>query len=255
MRTGRIWEDTNHYYITFDMRAIILAGGRGVRLKPYTTLIPKPLVPLGGERSVLELVVMQLAESGFSRITLAVSHLSDLVMAYFGDGKKWGVRIDYSLEEEPLNTIGPLTLIRDLPEDFLVMNADVLCNLDFKKFLHEHKKTKSQISVAACRRDSIVDFGVLEYDADNYLTDFKEKPVNSFEVSMGIYCFNRLVIRRLPKNRSYGFDQLMLDGLKNKSKIRVFPYKGFWLDIGRPEDYQYADDNYKRIKKLLGINP
>ena len=235
------------------MRAIILAGGKGVRLKPYTTLIPKPLVPLGGQRSVVELVVMQLANAGFTRITLAVSHFSDLVMAYFGDGKKWGIAIDYSLELKPLNTIGPLTIIGDLPENFLVMNSDVLCNLDFKKFFREHVSSRGQVSVAACQRDSLVDFGVLKYDARNYLTEFYEKPVNRFQVSMGVYCFNRSVIRKLPKNHPYGFDQLMLDGLKNKSKIRIYPFKGFWLDIGRPEDYQYADENYKKIKNKLGL--
>lgn len=236
-----------------DMRAIILSGGKGVRLKPYTTLIPKPLVPLGGQRSVVELVVIQLAKAGFTRITLAVSHFSDLVMAYFGNGKKWGVNIDYSLEQRPLNTIGPLTLIRDLPEDFLVMNSDVLCNLDFKKFFKDHLRTRSQVSVAACQRDSVVDFGVLKYDSNNYLSEFYEKPVYHFQVSMGVYCFNRLVIRKLLKNQPYGFDQLMLDGIKNRNKIRIYPFKGFWLDIGRPQDYQYADENYKKIKKKLGI--
>ena len=174
-------------------------------------------------------------------------------MAYFGDGKKWGVNIDYSLEQKPLNTIGPLTLIRDLPEDFLVMNSDVLCNLDFKKFFKEHVRTKSQISVAACQRDSVVDFGVLKYDSNNYLSEFYEKPVYRFEVSMGVYCFKRSVISKLLKNHSYGFDQLMIDGIKNKSKIRIYPFNGFWLDIGRPEDYQYADDHYLEIKKKLGL--
>jgi NDP-sugar pyrophosphorylase family protein len=235
------------------MRAIILAGGKGVRLKPYTTLIPKPLVPLGGERSVLELVVMQLAKAGFKRVTLAVSHLSDLVMAYFGNGNKWGIDIDYSLEQKPLNTIGPLTIIRDLPEDFLVMNSDVLCNLDFKKFFREHVRTKSQVSVAACQRDSVVDFGVLKYDSNNCLTEFYEKPTHRFEVSMGIYCFNRSAIGKLPKNQPYGFDQLMTDGIRNKSVIRIFSFNGFWLDIGRPEDYQYADEHYEEIKKKIGL--
>ncbi|MDD5691361.1 MAG: nucleotidyltransferase family protein, partial [Candidatus Omnitrophica bacterium] len=132
-----------------DMRAIILAGGKGSRLKPYTTLIPKPLVPIGGECSVLELVIQKLAKEGFTHITLAVSHLVDLVMAYFGDGKKWGVLIDYSLEDKPLNTVGPLTIIDNLPENFLVMNSDVLCDLDFKEFYDAHVKSGANISVAA----------------------------------------------------------------------------------------------------------
>ncbi|MDD4894967.1 MAG: sugar phosphate nucleotidyltransferase [Candidatus Omnitrophica bacterium] len=234
------------------MRAIILAGGKGTRLKPYTTLIPKPLVPLGGESSVLEMVISQLAKAGFTHITLAVNHLADLVMAYFGNGKKWGVLIDYSLENKPLNTVGPLTLIKDLPENFLVMNADILCNLNFKEFYKGHVKRGSLISVAACSRDSVIDFGVLKYDRGHCLTEFREKPVYRFDVSMGIYCLNRSVIKKLPKGKAYGFDQLMLDGIKNKDKIRIEKFNGFWLDIGRPEDYQYADEHFKEIVNKLG---
>ncbi len=235
------------------MRAIILAGGKGTRLKPYTTLIPKPLVPIGGEYSVLELVIFQLAGAGFTHITLAVNHLADLIRAYFGDGGKWGVLIDYSLEDKPLNTIGPLTLIPDLPENFLVMNADVLCDLDIRKFYAEHVKRESYVSVAACSRKYEIDFGVLKYSADNYLTEFHEKPVYNFDVSMGIYCLSRSAVKELPKGRAYGFNHLMIDGIKNKRKIWINPFDGVWLDIGRVEDYQYADEHYAEVKKMMGL--
>jgi len=235
------------------MRAIILAGGKGARLKPYTTLIPKPLVPIGGEYSVLEIVISQLARAGFDHVTLAVNHLEDLIRAYFGDGKKWGIRIDYSLEEKPLNTIGPLTLMSDLPKNFLVMNADVLCDLDFQKFYKEHVKRKNSISVAACSRTSEIDFGILKYSSDHYLTEFSEKPVYQFDVSMGIYCMNRSVIEALPKGQPYGFHHLMLDGIKNKHKIWISPFDGLWLDIGRVEDYHYANEHYEEIKKVIGL--
>ncbi len=237
----------------FKMRAIILAGGKGTRLKPYTTLIPKPLVPLGGECSVLELVILQLARAGFTHITLAVNHLADLVRAYFGDGKKWNVLIDYSLEDKPLNTVGPLTLIPDLPENFLVMNSDILCNLNFKKFYEEHVKSKNRVSIAICSRESVIDFGVLKYDADHYLTEFHEKPVYHFDVSMGIYCLSRSVVEELPKGQPYGFDRLMLEGIKNKNKIYIHKFDGFWLDIGRTEDYQYADEHFAEIKNKLRL--
>lgn len=236
-----------------NMRAVILAGGKGTRLKPYTTLIPKPLVPVGGECSVLELVIRQLVRAGFAHVTLAVNHLADLVMAYFGDGKKWGVLIDYSFENKPLNTVGPLTLIHDLPENFLVMNSDILCNLNFKSFFEEHVRSKSPISVAACSRKTVIDFGVLKYDSNNRLTEFHEKPVYSLDVCMGIHCFNRSFIEKLPKGRPYGFDQLMLDSIKNGDKIRIHKFDGFWLDIGRAEDYQYADEHYIDIKKKLRL--
>ena len=152
------------------MRAIILAGGKGTRLRPYTTLIPKPLVPLGGKYSILEIIIMQLARSGFTHITLAVNHLSHLIMAYFGDGSRFGVKLDYSIEENELSTIGPLTLVDDLPENFLVMNGDILCDLDYRAFLETHVKAGSRISVSAYRRQVKIDFGVLLYDETNHLT-------------------------------------------------------------------------------------
>ena len=235
------------------MRAIILAGGKGTRLRPYTTLIPKPLVPLGGKYSILEIIIMQLVDSGFTHITLAVNHLSQLIMAYFGDGERLGVKIDYSLEEGELSTIGPLTLIEDLPEDFLVMNGDILCDLNYKTFFDAHVKAKSKISVSAFRREVKIDFGVLHYDEQGRLTEFQEKPEYDFDVSMGIYCINRAVIEALPRGKKYGFDNLMLDGIEKKQSIDIRPFSGYWLDIGRPDDYEYADENFAELSAKWGI--
>ncbi len=235
------------------MRAIILAGGKGTRLRPFTTLIPKPLVPLGGEYSILEIIIMQLAKQGFNHITLAVNHLSQLVMAYFGDGERFGLKIDYSLEEAELSTIGPLTLIEDLPENFLVMNGDILCDLDYKAFFDAHVNAHSNISVSAFRREVKIDFGVLHYDDEGRLTEFQEKPEYQFDVSMGIYCINRTVIEALPRGKKYGFDNLMLDGIANQQRIDIRPFNGFWLDIGRPDDYEYADKNFDTLSAKLGI--
>ena len=156
------------------MRAIILAGGKGTRLRPYTTLIPKPMVPLGGKMSILEVVLNQLAHFGFTHVTLAVNHLSHLIMAYFGDGSRWGLKLDYSLEDEPLSTIGPLTLIDDLPDNFLVMNGDILCDLNYRKFLECHVEANANISVSVNKRETKIDFGVLKYDEDMVLREFKK---------------------------------------------------------------------------------
>lgn len=235
------------------MRAIILAGGKGTRLRPYTTLIPKPLVPLGGKYSILEIVIMQLARSGFEHITLAVNHLSHLIRAYFGDGSRFGIQLDYSLEEAELGTIGPLTLIDNLPENFLVMNGDILCDLDYCAFFDRHVQQNRQITVSSFRREVKIDFGVLNYDHSGRLSSFKEKPIYDFEVSMGIYCLNRSVIQALPTASPYGFDDLMLDGLKKGQPIDIEPFSGYWLDIGRPDDYQYADDNFDNLTQQLGI--
>jgi NDP-sugar pyrophosphorylase family protein len=235
------------------MRAVILAGGKGTRLRPYTTLIPKPLVPLGGEYSILEIVLMQLSQAGFTHVTLAVNHLSNLIMAYFGDGSRWGLSLDYSLEEQPLSTIGPLTLVEDLPEDFLVMNGDILCDLDYGQFFREHVERQSEVSVSVFRRDVDVDFGVLNFDTEHALTSFEEKPSYSFHVSMGIYMLSRRVIEELPAAEPYGFDNLMLDRLRQERQVWVRQFDGFWLDIGRPDDYQSADENFAEIKAQLGL--
>lgn len=236
------------------MRAIILAGGKGTRLRPFTTLIPKPMVPLGGRYSILEIVLMQLSKSGFTHVTLAVNHLSHLIMAYFGDGSRWGIKIDYSLEDKPLSTIAPLTLIKDLPENFLVMNGDILCDLDYRAFFEDHLAHESNVTVSAYRREVQIDFGVLEYNSEQQLVGFREKPTYPYDVSMGIYCINRKVIDHLPPGKPYGFDNLMLDSIKNGDKVWIRPFSGYWLDIGRPDDYQYADENFEELAGRLGIN-
>lgn len=234
------------------MRAIILAGGKGTRLRPYTTLIPKPLVPLGGKYSILEIVIMQLVRHGFRHITIAVNHLSQLIMAYFGDGARFGVKLDYSTEERELSTIGPLTLMDDLPDNFLVMNGDLLCDLDYRAFFETHVQKGNQITVSVYRREVKIDFGVLRYDGGR-LIQFQEKPTFSFDVSMGIQCLNKSVVDALPRGQPYGFDNLMLDGLANGRVIDVQPHHGYWRDIGRPDDYQEVDEQFAAIAQKLGI--
>lgn len=236
------------------MRAVIMAGGLGTRLRPFTTVIPKPLVPIGGKYSVLEVVLLQLKANGFTRVTLAVNHFSNLIIAYFGDGSRLGIDIDYSLEEKPLSTIGPLTLINDLPEHFLVMNGDILCDLNYGKFLASHIESANRITVSAFNRSVGIDFGVLESDSNGRLVKFIEKPTYDFEVSMGVYAISRETITALDRNQPYGFDTLMLDSLENSQPVKIKPFSGFWLDIGRPDDYQYADENFPEIAKKLGLN-
>lgn len=235
------------------MRAVILAGGKGTRLRPYTTLIPKPLVPLGGKYSILEVVLKQLAKAGFTRVTMAVNHLAHLIMSFFGDGHGYGLAIDYSLEKEALSTIGPLTLLPDLPENFLVMNGDILCDLDYRAFYEAHVRDCGRVSVSVNRRQMKIDFGVLRYDAQGFLKEFQEKPVYDFDVSMGIYCLNRSVVETLPVGTFYGFDHLMRDSISQNLSVRVYPFSGYWLDIGRPDDYEQADQNFDELLARLGL--
>ncbi len=233
-------------------RAVILAGGKGTRLRPYTVVLPKPLMPIG-EYPILEVIIRQLARSGFSRVTLAVNHQAELIKAFFDDGAKWKLKIDYSLEDKPLGTMGPLKLIRDLPEHFLVMNGDTLTDLDFGAFHDRHAKGADLFTIASAVREHLVDFGVLEPSKDGHLAGFKEKPRLTYEVSMGVYMCSRAVLERIPSGRPYGFDHLMLDLIRDGKPARLVRHAGYWLDIGRPDDYALAIDDFERLRpSLLG---
>lgn len=227
-------------------RAIILAGGKGTRLKPYTISLPKPLVPVG-ETPILEIIIKQLAENGFDHITITINQMADIIKAFFGDGSKWDVKIDYSLEDIPLSTIGPLKLIKDLPENFLVMNGDVLTNLNFKDFYNWHIQNKNIYTISSQIRQQKNDYGVLETDNKNKLIGFHEKPITEFNVSMGVYMANRRILDFIPNNKAYGFDHLMIDLIKAGKNASVKPFNGYWLDIGRPDDYAKAFEDIDKI--------
>ncbi|MDO8500603.1 MAG: sugar phosphate nucleotidyltransferase [Gemmatimonadaceae bacterium] len=229
-------------------RAVILAGGKGARLRPYTIVLPKPLMPLG-EYPILEVVVRQLAAAGFDRVTMAVNHQANLIKAFFGDGSRWGIAIDYSLEESPLGTIGPLRLIGDLPRHFLVMNGDVLTDLDFAAFHDAHLASGKLFTISSHSREQAIDYGVLEVDrSSGRLTGFNEKPTARYEVSMGVYMVSREALDSVPASKPYGFDDLMLDLIAEKKEVTVRPFEGYWLDIGRPEDYARAIEEFDSLK-------
>jgi NDP-sugar pyrophosphorylase family protein len=232
------------------MRAVILAGGRGTRLRPFTATLPKPLVPLG-DRSILDIVLMQLKRAGVTRVTMAVNHLAHLIMAYFGDGQRWGLAIDYSLEDRPLSTIAPLKLIRDLPETFFVMNGDVVTDLDFSALYRSHTENDADITVATFERDSKIDFGVLKTDASHRIIGFEEKPVYHFSVSMGVYVLSRRLLDIVPDNTPFGFDHLMYACIEKKRRALSYPHRGYWLDIGRPGDYEEANEKFDELMKKL----
>lgn len=229
------------------MRVVILAGGKGSRLRPFTTTIPKPIVPVG-DKAIMEILVQQLVGHGVNHITVAVNHLAQLIMAYFGDGSKWGLEIDYSIEDKPLNTIGPLKLIKDLPEHFLVMNGDILTDLDFADLYKTHISSGALATVATYERNVKVDFGVIQYDGEDHrIVGFVEKPTEHFSVSMGTYAFSRHILELVPDDTSFGFDHLMLAMIDKGLDVRAYPFHGYWLDIGRPDDYERANSEYEQI--------
>jgi len=234
-----------------DAHAVVLAGGRGTRLRPYTTILPKPLVPIGDEFSILEIVLRQLVHRGFGRATLAIGHQGALIQAVVGDGSQWGIEVDYTTEKEPLGTIGPLVGILDrLPEHFLVLNGDVLTDLDYADVLGDHAQSGESLTIATYQRQVDVDFGVLQVEGD-VVVGFEEKPKLGYSVSMGVYGLSRGTLASYPVGRPLGFDQLVLDLLGAGKRPHAYHFDGYWLDIGRPDDYDRANQDFARMRATL----
>lgn len=228
-----------------EIRAVILAGGKGTRLAPYTTIFPKPLMPLG-EVPILEVVIRQLKNAGIDKITLAVGHLSELIQTFFQDGSRFGVQIEYAREEKPLGTAGPLAAISGLDHTFLVMNGDVLTTLDFADLLKHHHENKNAATIAMHARQVNIDFGVIETGAQGRLTNYIEKPTYAFQVSMGIYAFEPSVLRYIPPGERFDFPELVLSLLAAGQPVSGYAYDGYWMDIGRPDDYTQAIEDFSK---------
>ena len=229
------------------MQAIILAGGKGTRLKPYTVVFPKPMVPIG-DYPILEIVIRQMKTFGFTDITLTVGHLKELMQAFFDDGSRWGVKISYSMEDKPLGTAAPLRLVKNIENDFLVMNGDILTNLDYREFFEYHRKNDALCTIASYEKNVKIDLGILEADRNNQLQNYIEKPTLQYSVSMGVYAFKKEALDFIPQNQYFDFPDLMKVLLANKKKVLRYPFGGHWLDIGRPEDYERAADEFEKFK-------
>ncbi len=231
--------------------AVILAGGKGTRLRPYTTSIPKPLVPIGDESAILEIVLRQLARDGFKRVTIAIGHLGELIRAYVGSGEQWGLEVDYATEAKPLSTMGPVVAILDkLPEQFLVLNGDILTDLSFSALLDAHSASDAQLTIATYHRQVDIDFGVLTVEAGR-VVGFVEKPTLNYEVSMGVYAVSRAALAGYPAGEALGFDRLVIDLLAAGRNPASYAFDGYWLDIGRPEDYDRANSEFVRLRSHL----
>jgi len=231
------------------MQALILAGGKGTRLKPYTTTIPKPLMPIG-EMPILEVVLRQLRAAGCDRVILAIGYMGQLFQAFFQDGARLGLRIDYSFEERPLGTAGPVALSLDkLDDDVLVMNGDLLTTLDYKKMFAYHKAVNAAATIGIYKREVKIDFGVVETSGDE-LSRYIEKPVYHFDVSMGINILNVASIRPFVTPGEYqDIPDLMTKLRDNGSKVFCYREPCYWLDIGRMDDYQTATEIFEARKE------
>lgn len=231
------------------MQAIILAGGKGARLKPFTTYIPKPLVPIG-DTPILEVVLRQLQHYGFKDVVLTVNHLAELVMTFFGNGQKLNLNISYSIEDEPLGTVGPLTRVKNLEDNFLVMNGDLLTTINYKGLFNWHLRNKNDITIATYQKEVNIDLGVLEIKKDNFMR-YIEKPTYRFDVSTGIYIFNKNILRLIPKNKKVDMPNFISKAKRCGEKIKCYRRNYYWLDIGRPDDYEKAVEIFKEKKGVF----
>ncbi len=235
------------------MKALILAGGKGRRLRPYTTTIPKPLMPIG-DKAILEIVVQQLKQCGFKDIIISIGHLGELIMAFFNDGSKYDVNIEYIKEEKPLGTAGPLSLLRDeIDENFLMMNGDVLTDLDYLKLMDYHKKKNNIATVSLNKRIINIDFGVTEINEYDQIIGYKEKPVIDYLVSMGVYIFDKRIFEYVEDYKYFDLPDLIKKLINNGETVNGYIFDGYWLDIGRHDDFERAnreiDDIYLKLFK------
>jgi NDP-mannose synthase len=223
------------------MKAVIQCGGRGMRLRPYTSILPKPLMPIGS-RPVLELLLKWLRRNGIREVFITTGYLGNLIRSFCSDGEQWNMKINYTQEAEPLGTIGPLSLLRDqLTEPFLVLNGDVLTDLNLGQFVKDHRVHGHLLTIASIVRHSKVEFGVLD-ETNGEVVGFREKPTLSTLVSMGIYCMNPEVVTHVPSGVPFGFDDLILQMLAEGVPVHAFRHDGLWLDIGRADDFHKAQD-------------
>lgn len=224
------------------MKAVIQAGGRGTRLKPYTLILPKPMMPVG-ERPVIELLVRWLRRNGVDEAYVTLGYLGHLLRLLLGDGSQWGMRIHYTEESEPLGTIGALDLIRDqLTETFLMLNGDLITDLDLRAMIRDHHQGGAPLTIATHVTEVPVNMGVFESADGGRVTEFREKPTLTYAANMGVYCMEPSILEQIPKGIPFGFDHLMYQMLDLDVPARVYRHNGMFMDIGRPEDFAAAQE-------------
>jgi NDP-sugar pyrophosphorylase family protein len=235
-------------------RAVILAGGEGTRLRPYTTVLPKPLMPIG-DRPVLDIVVRQLKAHGFERITMATGYLAELIEAFFRDGEAYGIPIDYYREQQPLGTVGALALIEGLADEHvLVMNGDVLTDIDYGALLERHSTDGAAATIATKERQVQISLGVLRFgekDDPTLLTGYDEKPSIDYTASMGVYCFAPRALSHIDAGERLDFPDLVLRLIAAGETVRAWPSEDYWLDIGRHDDYEQAQEEFEAVRDRL----
>jgi mannose-1-phosphate guanylyltransferase len=224
-----------------ELKAVIQAGGQGTRLAPYSTVLPKALMPIG-EATVIDHLLNRFRDAGVCQVIITVTRFGPLIRSYCGDGSRWGLEIEYVTEEVPLGTLGALNLLRDrLQGPFFVANSDVYADLELKDVLAAHTSGPAAVTVIVTRQRVNIAYGVLDH-AGGRLLEFREKPTEEFSVSTGIYCMSPEVFQFVPTSGSFGFDHLMRWMMDRGAPIGVYEHLGTWIDIGRVEDLRKAQE-------------
>ncbi len=229
------------------MKAVVLAGGKGTRLAPYTRVFPKPMMPIG-DKAILEIMLLQMKRAGIEDVVLTVGHLAGLMRAFFQDGSQLGLKISYSFEEHPLGTAGPLALIAGLDETFMVTNGDVLTTLNMHDLIEFHHQQGGVATIATHHRNVHIDLGVIEVNGDYSIKDYIEKPTIPYQVSMGIYIFEPKALTYIERGQRLDFPDLILRMLKAGERIVAYPFEGYWQDLGRQDDYEQANEDFERMR-------
>ncbi|MCW2309948.1 nucleotidyltransferase family protein [Rhodobium gokarnense] len=228
-------------------RIVILAGGKGTRLRPFTATFPKPLVPVG-DKPILEVLLRQLSAQGFNDVTLTLGHLAEFFRAFIGQHKTLAEKINFSFveEEAPTGTAGSLASVPNLDSTFMVMNGDLLTDLNFRDLCDAHQASGAALTIAAHSKKTKIDLGILEADDNGVLTNYIEKPEHTHTVSMGVYVYEPRVLNYIEKDQYLDFPDLVLKLLDAGEKVRIHKSDAFWLDIGRPDDYALAQDIFEQ---------
>ena len=229
------------------MKAVILAGGKGARLAPYTRIFPKPMMPIG-DKAILEILLHQMRMAGVTEVILTVGHLAGLMRAFFQDGQHLGLKIRYSYEDNPLGTAGPLSLIDGLSDTFLVANGDVLTTLDLCDLLTFHQAHGGVATIATHQRQVHIDLGVIETNGDHTITGYTEKPTISYRASMGLYVFQPSVLNYIPRGKYLDFPDLVKKMMAAGERVVAYPFDGYWQDLGRPDDYEQAVIDFDQMR-------
>lgn len=229
------------------MKAVILAGGKGTRLSPYTKFLPKPLMPIG-DMPILEVILRQIKLAGITDVVLTVGHLSELLRTFFQDGSRLGLNISYNYEDSPLGTAGPIAFVPNLEKTFLVMNGDVLSTLSLNELIQFHKTENAIATIATHHRRVNVDLGVIQWDGDDRVTGYIEKPTYDYSVSMGIYVFEPKVLTYIPMGEYYNFPDLVKKLIGVGEKVIGYRFDGYWQDLGRPDDYESAAQDFDQMR-------